>query len=97
MCVAATALTILAQFKEATRQRFHRFMAEPMTTAITIPGNPKEAFFLGIMVGRGEGFGRGLEEGTQIGLDTAFETIDTLTAMGKPIPKGERPRIRAYA
>ena len=75
-----TALTILAQYKKAVKQKFLAVVGRTPTvpTGIQVPLDPAEALRMGILIGRQEGYGEGLVDGTTLGLDVGMETMGAL-------------------
>lgn len=75
-----TTVEILGHYKDAMKRRFmalaHR-RADPAPD-ILVPDDPTEAMRLGIAMGRREGYGEGLVDGTQLGFDVGMDTVDEL-------------------
>lgn len=80
---------ILGSFKEATRKRFLAYLSQgvDIPQGLAVPNDPHEALRLGYMLGRKEGYGNGLVEGTELGLDVGLEAMDVLTS--QPVVFGE--------
>lgn len=80
-----SALEVLARYKDRTKRRFMAFVgrapAVPADTAV--PTDAAAALRLGIQIGRREGYGEGLVDGTALGLDVGFETVDAM--MSQPV------------
>lgn len=75
---ASTALAVLRRYKDATRQRFFTLVRKDpeVPTTLQIPADPAEAIKMGIRIGRQQGYGEGLVDGTKLGLDVGLETME---------------------
>jgi len=69
---------ILASYRDAVRTRFFEFIGRKTQNPAHVPRDPKEAMKLGIALGRQQGYGSGLVDGTQLGLDVGLETVDEM-------------------
>lgn len=78
-------LEVLTHYKEVTRRKFRAFLGrEPVVPPqVTIPQDVAEALRLGIQIGRSEGYGEGLVEGTMLGLDVSHEVVEAM--MTQPV------------
>lgn len=84
----ATTLAILARYKDAMKQRFLTVVGRAPTIPISVnvPADPEEALRLGIMIGRREGYGAGLVDGTELGFDVGVEAAEL--ALAQPVILG---------
>lgn len=74
---ATTALAVLRRYREITRRRFFAIIKkDPEVPNIQIPADPEEAIKMGIRIGRQQGYGEGLVDGTKLGLDVGLETME---------------------
>ena len=73
-----TTTEILASYRDAIRRSFYEFIGRsgglPPTTAI--PTDPQAALLLGMRMGRKQGYGSGLVDGTKLGLSTCTGGMD---------------------
>lgn len=78
-------LEVLTQYKEVTRLKFQKLMGrEPvLPPQLEVPQDAAAALRLGIQIGRSEGYGEGLVEGAQLGLDVSKETVEAV--LRKPV------------
>jgi len=75
-----TTTEILASYRDAIRRRFYEFVGrtDDLPSTMDIPADPQEAMLLGLRMGRKQGYGSGLVEGTQLGLDVGLEAVDAM-------------------
>ena len=73
-------MQILNTYRVAVRRRFYEFVERQAQSpqGLRVPANPKDALELGIRLGRKEGYGTGLVDGTTLGLDVGLETMDAI-------------------
>lgn len=84
---------VLAKKKPQVEARYRQQTQLPVEVPVglAIPADPKAALALGMRIGRTSGYGDGLVDGTELGLDVVLETMDTLMRMpvfawGGPVP-----------
>ena len=69
---------ILTQYKELLKRKYLDLCSKSLKIPknIVIPRDPVEALALGLQMGRQEGYGAGLMDGTQLGLDVGLNAVD---------------------
>ena len=75
-----TTAQILHRYKRAVQQRFFEILGRTTATpaGLVVPSDPAEALALGMKLGRREGYGTGLVDGTALGLDVGLEAVDAM-------------------
>ena len=75
-----TAAQILKQYKRAVQMRFFEVLSRttPTPVGLVVPSDPAEALALGMVLGRRDGYGTGLVDGTALGLDVGLEAVDAM-------------------
>lgn len=75
-----TTTEILASYRDAIRRNFYEFIGRSgdLPPTMAIPADPRAALLLGMQVGRKQGYGSGLVDGTQLGLDVGLEAVDAM-------------------
>lgn len=75
-----TALAILARYRDDAKRRFLSFAGQaPVVPAnVAVPTDALAALKMGIQIGRKEGYGEGLVDGTQLGLDVGVEAAEEM-------------------
>ena len=73
-------MEVLARYKESTRSSYAAFLGRAVTPVVPVPKDAAEALRLGILLGRQEGYGEGLVQGTKLGMDVSQEVMEALLA-----------------
>jgi len=72
------AAQILATYRESAKRRFLEVLGRTNELPEDIPSDPKAAMMMGMTLGRREGYGTGLVDGTKLGLDVGLGTVDEM-------------------
>ena len=75
-----SAVQILADYRDAAKQRFLDVIGRTATVPEDIPTDPEAALRMGVALGRKEGYGTGLVDGTKLGLGVGLEAVDEMLA-----------------
>jgi len=73
-----TTAKILSGHRDAAQQRFFEVLQREVPVPEGIPCDPEEALRMGMALGRKEGYGTGLVDGTKLGLDVGLEAVDEM-------------------
>jgi hypothetical protein len=70
---------VLAERKPEMKARFIQQVRRPLEIpeGVSVPVDPQQALALGFRLGRSSGYGDGLVDGTELGLDVVLEAMDT--------------------
>jgi len=83
-----TTMQILRTYKLRVQRRFFEILARHSAppTGLIVPSDPQKALELGMQLGRNEGYGTGLVDGTALGLDVGLEAVDAM--LSQPVLLG---------
>jgi len=75
-----TTTQVLAAYRDATKRRFYEVVGRraEVPPTVEVPADPAEALRLGVALGRREGYGTGLVDGTRLGLDVGLDALDAM-------------------
>ena len=72
------AVQILATYRDAAKERFLEILGRTSKVPEDIPLDPEAALRMGMALGRREGYGTGLVDGTKLGLGVGLEAVDEM-------------------
>jgi len=75
-----SAVQILADYRDTAKQRFLDVIGRAAMMPEIIPLDPEAALRMGVALGRKEGYGTGLVDGTRLGLNVGLEAVDEMLA-----------------
>jgi len=75
-----TSAQILASYREVVKRKFFALIGRSTPMKEDLPQDPHAAWELGMSQGRKEGYGSGLVDGTQLGLDVGLDAVDEMLA-----------------
>ena len=69
---------ILANYRDTAKQRFLDVIGRVSSVPDHIPTDPEAAMRMGMALGRKEGYGTGLVDGTKLGLGVGLDAVDEM-------------------
>ncbi|OHD24507.1 MAG: hypothetical protein A2Y38_07220 [Spirochaetes bacterium GWB1_59_5] len=73
-------MDVLAKKKPQVRARYLERVQQPVVLppTLVVPDDPRAALVMGLKLGRSSGYGDGLVDGAELGLDVVLEVMDAM-------------------